>query len=145
MKIDLVATGYIFSNNKVLLVYHNKLNKWVPVGGHIYKNETPDDALRREVKEETNLSISILGQGPISTKGNVKRNLAIPFYVNTHSVGDHDHCSFFYSCKALNPDEIKINKELKNYQWFSKNELNEKIIPIDVKSQALKAFKFINN
>ena len=51
-KIDLTVGGYIFNNNKVLLILHNKLNLWLPLGGHIDANETPDFALQREVKEE---------------------------------------------------------------------------------------------
>ena len=56
-KIDLTVGGYIIHNNKVLLIHHNKLNLWLPVGGHIDENETPDQALRREIKEEVNLDI----------------------------------------------------------------------------------------
>ena len=141
MKIDLVATGYIISNNKVLLIHHKKLNLWLPVGGHMEEGETPDGALGREVKEETNLDIEILGQSDIPTKGNVKENLATPFYVNIHSVGGHDHCSLFYVCKALNPKELKINNELKNYDWFSVKDLNNEKIQIDVRNQAVKALE----
>ncbi|MCR4280214.1 MAG: hypothetical protein NUV82_02175 [Candidatus Komeilibacteria bacterium] len=41
MKTDLVVAGYIFHQNKVLLVHHTKLGLWLPVGGHIDANETP--------------------------------------------------------------------------------------------------------
>jgi ADP-ribose pyrophosphatase YjhB (NUDIX family) len=144
MKTDLVATGYIFSNNKVLLVHHNKLNLWLPVGGHINKNENFDEALKREIKEETNLDIEILNQSYIPLNGNVKKNLATPFYVNVHSVGDHDHCSLFYICKALNPKELKPNNELKDFKWFSKDNLNKNNVPADVKNQAIKAFELFD-
>ena len=51
-KIDLVVTGYIFDENgRQLLIHHNKLNMWLPPGGHIEANETPDEALVREIKE----------------------------------------------------------------------------------------------
>lgn len=145
MKTDLTIGGYLFANNKVLLIHHNKLNIWIPVGGHIEENETPDDALMREVKEETNLDIKILGQSDLLIEGNVKQNLATPFYANVHSVGDHDHCCFYYVCRVINPDELKINKELKNYQWFSQNDLNKEIVSNDVRSQALEAFRVYNN
>ena len=57
MKIDLDVAGYIFDGEKVLLVHNKKLDLWLPVGGHIEKDETPDDALLREVKEETGLEL----------------------------------------------------------------------------------------
>ena len=141
MKTDLTVAGYVIFKNKILLIHHRKLNLWLPVGGHIDKNETPDKALIREIKEETNISIKILNKSTIPLEGNVKTNLAIPFHVNVHSVGDHDHVGFFYLCEAINPEKLKINQELKNYAWFTKKDLNQKHISIDVKNQAFKAFK----
>ena len=57
MKTDLVVAGFIFFENKVLLVHHKKLDLWLPVGGHIKKNETPDGALLREIKEKTKINV----------------------------------------------------------------------------------------
>ncbi len=141
MKTDLTVAGYIIFKDKVLLIHHRKLDLWLPVGGHIDKDETPDEALIREIKEEVNINIIILNKSNISVEGNTKTNLAIPFYVNLHSVGDHDHVGFYYLCEAMNVEQLNINKELKNYKWFTKEELNQKHIPIDVKNQASKAFK----
>ncbi|MCH7568105.1 MAG: NUDIX hydrolase [Nanoarchaeota archaeon] len=143
MKTDLVVTGYIFDKDKLLLIHHNKLNKWLPVGGHIEKDETPDEALAREIKEETNLDIEILNKSKIPLEGNTKKNLSTPFYVNVHSVGDHDHCSFFYICKALNPAQLKINDELRGSKWVSKSDLHDDSIPSDVKHIALQAFELM--
>ena len=146
MKIDLTVAGYIINKNKVLLIHHRKLNLWLPVGGHIDKNETPDQALMREVKEEVGIDIEIINQSNIPLEGNIRYNLAIPFYTNVHSVGDHDHYGLFFVCKAKNPKQLKINnKELKNFNWFSRNDLNRDHIPIDVKNQALEALKQYNH
>lgn len=141
MKTQLVVAGYIIHNNKVLLIHHKKLDLWLPVGGHIEDNETPDEALLREAKEEVNLDIDILNQSDIPLQGNIKKSLAVPFYVNVHNVGDHDHCCFFYVCMPKNPEQLKINKELKDFAWFSKEELNKPHIPKDVKNIGLKAFE----
>jgi 8-oxo-dGTP diphosphatase len=143
MKIDLVVTGYIFNYDKLLLIHHNKLNLWLPVGGHIKLNETPDDALLREIKEETNLDVKIISKNEVPLEGNVKRILAIPFHVDVHSVSDHDHCSFFYICQTLNPELLQINKELKDYRWVSKSDLDDSSIPIDVRNLAYKAFSVV--
>lgn len=53
---------YIINGDYVLMLHKNKIkdsnyNKYLGVGGHIEKNETSDDALVREVKEETNLDL----------------------------------------------------------------------------------------
>lgn len=54
---------YIKDNDNYLMLYRNKrkedlnLGKWIGVGGHIEYGESPDEAIIREVKEETNLNL----------------------------------------------------------------------------------------
>lgn len=40
----------------VLLVHHRRLGTWLPVGGELEPGETPLEAARRELQEETGLS-----------------------------------------------------------------------------------------
>ena len=116
MKTDLVVAGYIYHKNKVLLIHHKKLDLFLPVVGHIKENETPNEALLIEINEEIGIEVEILKNNNFSGNGNVKKNLEIPFNVNVHSVGDHNHCCFFYVCKTINEDKLKINHdELKNF------------------------------
>ncbi len=43
-----VATGYVVRDHKTLLLFHKKLQLWLPPGGHIDEGELPEEALRRE-------------------------------------------------------------------------------------------------
>ncbi len=60
---DKTVLCYIEKDNCYLMLYRNKkandLNegKYIGIGGHIEKNETIEQALLREVKEETNLTL----------------------------------------------------------------------------------------
>ena len=142
MKTDLVVGGCLVHDNKVLLIHHKKLNKWLPVGGHIDKDEIPDDAIRREFKEEVNLSIDLVDDMP-EIAGKVKQ-LKKPIFVNLHNVGDHDHCCFYYLCTTGNLSELKINEdELLGFRWLSRQELEDlnvlENVPLDVRSIALLA------
>ena len=55
---------YIYKKNTVLMLYRNKKkhdinrNKWIGVGGHIERGESPEDAVVREVWEETTLKLN---------------------------------------------------------------------------------------
>ena len=141
MKTDITVAGYIINEGKVLLIHHKKLKKWLPVGGHVEKDEIPDDAILREIKEETGMKAEIVKNNILSNDGNVKRNTAIPFHTNVHLAGDHDHYCLFYLCKTKDSNNLKINKELEDFGWFSKDELNEERVPMDVRNIALKAFE----
>jgi len=133
MKVHLTVQRYIFSEDKLLLIPHAKCGVWLPVGGHVEEDETCDQAMKREAKEETNLNIKFLQKKELSIVGTTKENLAMPFYVNVHSVGDHNHYGPFYICRALNPEELNINKELNKFKWFIKEEFNTGDVPEDVK------------
>ncbi|MFH0890120.1 MAG: NUDIX hydrolase [Candidatus Aenigmatarchaeota archaeon] len=146
MKTELVVGGFLIHNNKILLIHHRKLDKWLPPGGHINENETPDEALEREFAEELNLKIEILNKVAVASEGNIKKQLAVPFYVNVHSVGDHDHCCLFYLCRPINQEQLEVNKsELKDFMWVSSEELDQKHISTDVKHIAVKAFELFNS
>ncbi len=57
---------YLKKDNSYLLLYRNKKKndmnegKWIGVGGHVEKGETIDQAVIREVKEETGLDVHSL-------------------------------------------------------------------------------------
>lgn len=62
-KISHTVLCYIERNNKYLMLLRNKRkndynkDKWIGIGGHIIDKEEPEDALVREVKEETGLDL----------------------------------------------------------------------------------------
>ncbi len=141
MKLDLTVVAYIVKDNKILLINHKKLGRWLPPGGHIEKNETPDDALKREIKEEVGLEIELIQKNILHAGGTTKEELAVPFYTNVHSVGDHDHYCLFYLCKPKTT-KIKIKKdEVNDCKWFSKEDLND--VAEDVRTIGLEAMRLI--
>ncbi len=152
MKTDLVIAGYLIHDGKVLLIHHKREGLWLPPGGHIKKNETPDDAVKREFKEELNIDVEILNRNDIPVGGRMVRQLAVPFYVNVHrvkgikGVKDHNHCCLYYLCKAKNLDNLRMNKsEVKDYTWFSVKELDQEHVPADVRNIAMKAFELFKS
>ena len=49
--------AFCFCGDKLVLVYDNKTNEWTPPGGSIEKGETYEEAVVREVKEESNMKV----------------------------------------------------------------------------------------
>ena len=49
--------AFAFYNNKIVLVYDPKKNKWTPPGGSKENGESVKEATEREVREETNMKV----------------------------------------------------------------------------------------
>lgn len=122
MKTDLTVAGYIFDKDKLLLIKHKKLGLWLPVGGHIEDNETPDEAMIREAKEEVGLDIKLMTDSDYFGVNEIKK-CATPFYVNIHNVGDHNHYCQFYICRTENSGIAINKKEILYFKWISEQSL----------------------
>lgn len=66
ISMDKSVCCYLKKDECYLLLFRNKKkndynkNKWIGVGGHLEKDETPDQAAIREIKEETGLDVHSL-------------------------------------------------------------------------------------
>ena len=135
------AAGYIFNNDELLLIHHVKLDLWIPPGGHVEPGEIPHETVIRECGEELDLDVLVLDTKDVPVVDAVKQNCPVPFYVNVHNVGDHNHLGFYYVCIALNPDHIRPDgMEVDNFRWYKKEDLYRPEISDEVKSIANLAF-----
>jgi ADP-ribose pyrophosphatase YjhB (NUDIX family) len=105
--------GLIFGPaGKVLMIRtHKWSNLWGIPGGKTKWGETSADALRREIKEETNLEIKdikfVLVQDCIHSK---------EFYRDAHFV------LLNYTCRCAGPANVKLNDEAREFRWVSVKE-----------------------
>jgi len=122
---DYTITIYIVNPDyKVLLVEHPKYGKWIPVGGHIEMDEDPEDALYREVLEETGLNIEVLSNKP-SIESTGTKFLLTPNYVDVHEANaPHKHISFTYFARSKG-DKFAISSEHSDMKWFDGDELTK--------------------
>ena len=144
-KLDLTVGACIIFDDKVLLMLHTKLDKWLFPGGHIELNESPDKAIVREVKEETGLDLKLLQYSDIEVERGQDEleKLAIPFHANVHNVGDHDHYCLYYLATVKDDDFIR-NNESKDIKWLTREEvLVLDNVPNSVRSMAVKAFDLL--
>ena len=123
--IGFVVAAYITYGDKVLLVDHIKIKKWMPIGGHIELDEDPDVALVREIKEECGLEVEISGglKPPDLTDSGTKPLLA-PIYMDIHDITDtHKHIGLVYFAKATTDQVTLADKEHHAIRWFMKEDL----------------------
>lgn len=128
------ASGLIVENGRVLLLYHKKLGVWLYPGGHIERNETPEQALIREVKEETGLDVEIIGEkdGSLSNVDSDVSVLFSPYVFLCELVGDHYHNDVVFLCKIIgdNKQPLGAEGESVDIKFFSLEDLNDiKLFP----------------
>jgi len=122
--IDFAVAIFIVYKNRVLLIRHKELKKWLPVGGHIELDEDPEEAIFREVKEETGLEeIEIFGQKPSIKSGGTKF-LYPPTFLDIHDISQkHKHIGMIYFARAKSDKIVLAQKEHKAIRWFTRREI----------------------
>ncbi len=95
-KIDFTVAIFVVHDDKVLVIHHRALNKWLPLGGHIELDEDPEAAALREAREESGLEVELLGErAPTTSPGT--RALIAPRFLDIHRISDtHEHIGMIY-------------------------------------------------
>jgi 8-oxo-dGTP diphosphatase len=103
---------------KVLLVNHKLLQSWLPVGGHIELDEDPDQALLREVQEESGLEVEILSHRHTGDYDDTKM-LYLPETLDIHKFSaTHRHINLGYHARALTAEPKLAPAEHHDIKWF---------------------------
>ena len=97
-------------DNKILLLKRGEgapwmPNKWALVGGGIEKGETPQQAVEREIEEETGLEL---------------KKFTKSFSIERHA----DSIEHIFACRYEGePTDITLNDENSNYGWYDVSEM----------------------
>jgi 8-oxo-dGTP pyrophosphatase MutT (NUDIX family) len=126
-KYPVSVKGIISINGKIVLL-KNERHEWEPPGGKLEPNETPEQCVLREIKEELNLETTI--DGLLDTwmyKVGGKVNVFIVIYL----------------CKPLALDEkkIKLSFEHDEYGLFTPQEVEALNMPGKYKETIGKMFE----
>lgn len=114
-----VSCGLIIDDNKFLITQRSKNKKEFPLywelpGGKSQKNETIEECLKREIKEELNIDVEYKNTIYIKKK-----------YLNKY---DLYYC--LCSSKFIN---LQLNNEVQDYKFITYKELNNyTLIPSDI-------------
>ncbi|MFX1284302.1 MAG: NUDIX domain-containing protein [Promethearchaeota archaeon] len=108
--------GVIFHNARVLLVkltYGPAKGKWLIPGGLVDPGETLQEAIKREISEETGQEIKPLGIIGMRSMVRATDNLTDLY------------CIFLCQLESDPKPLIKENEEIREIRWVTMNELNE--------------------
>ena len=124
-KIDFTVAIFVVHNKKILLIHHRKLDKWLPLGGHIELDEDPEIAALREAKEESGLDVELLGERPPTTEPGT-RALIAPRFLDIHRISDtHEHIGMIYWARPkTNADTRLAEAEHHDIRWCSAADLD---------------------
>lgn len=99
----LTATGAVFDPNHqvVLLMHHVKSGFWQFPGGHLYDDESPEEAARREVLEETGVRADLVFSAVDQMSFPRAAYYATPFMIRGYPSAEkknpgHEHMDMLY-------------------------------------------------
>ncbi len=122
------ATAVVHNaRGQVLLVFHKKYERWMCPGGHIEPDELPDEAVLREVYEETGLCVDFLPNGEHAEIADEHAQvLHTPFCMLEERVSpEHYHIDFVYRCMSRELEKApRLNeREAGDIRWFDCSEI----------------------
>jgi 8-oxo-dGTP pyrophosphatase MutT (NUDIX family) len=125
-KIDFTVAIFVVHAEKILLIHHRKLDKWLPLGGHIELDEDPEQAALREAKEESGLDVELLGERPPTTSPGT-RALIAPRFLDIHRISDtHEHIGMIYWARPKHSAQVQLaTEEHHDIRWCNLADLDK--------------------
>ena len=116
-KFPVSLKAMVFDNKRILLL-KNERDEWDLPGGKInFKDETPIDCIKREVFEETKLSIS---------------NLELVEFLKI-KINNVQICIVLYKAEILSNNAVELSFEHNDFSFFNISNINEINLPEEYK------------
>ena len=146
-KIDFTVAIFVVHEGRVLLIHHRKLDKWLPLGGHIELDEDPEQAALREAREESGFDVELIGERPPTTEPGTRALLA-PRFLDIHRIHEtHEHIGMIYWARPKHGRLTLAREEHHDIRWCTARELDGLQPPMSnaVKWYCQKAIEEISN
>jgi len=125
-KNDFTVSIFIVRQGRVLMIHHKRLNKWLPVGGHVELDEDPEQAALREAREESGLEVELVGERPPLQAEDGFLPLLTPRYMDIHRILDpHWHIGMVYFARVQGGEVALNREEHQDIRWFTEGDLDD--------------------
>ena len=146
---DAVHTGrhftvavFVVYRGEVLLHRHRKLGMWLPPGGHIERDELPDDAAAREVLEETGIEVELVGERREDVEDPVQ--LCRPAGVQLENIGPgHQHIDLIYFARPLGSTGIGAEFLADEVGWYGPEDWDRMRVNSEVRGWCERAVRSV--
>ncbi|MCP4445892.1 MAG: NUDIX domain-containing protein [Myxococcales bacterium] len=120
---------YARRRNEILVIHHNRLGTWLPIGGEMEDGETPLEAARRELLEETGLSATFSDlEGALD---------GVPpgfLGYEEHQAGSKGMHMNFVFVADVGPDaKVSPNHEFSDFRWTDRAATEKLDSPLNVR------------
>lgn len=123
---------FVVNDGKILLHFHRKLRMWLPPGGHIEKDELPDDAAVREVFEEAGVEADLVGERREDV--HEPRQLFRPAGIQLEDIGPgHQHIDLIYFAKPKNSTVLREEFDGDMTGWYGSEEWESMSVNAEVR------------
>lgn len=120
---------YARRGDRVLVIWHKRLQKWLPIGGELEPGELPFTAALRELREETGM-VGVFR----SMEGALDGVPAGLLGYEEHMAGSKGlHMNFVFVCQIPAEEVVKPNDEYTDYRWVDRAELEQLESPLNVR------------
>jgi 8-oxo-dGTP diphosphatase len=122
---------------RVLVIEHRRLRTWLPIGGELEPGETPLEAARRELQEETGLVGSF--RSLAGALDGVPPGL---LGYEEHQAGSKGlHMNFVFVAEVPGDAEVMPNQEFGAWRWVDLVEIEQLESPLNVRQFGVMALE----